>query len=141
MIIFVVRVLCVGIFRNGIHQERVWWVGTLWVGVFQGVILKFVNTYVLVMKFSCQNETLMLQINTNLLSVVQLIINNKITKRKKIPPEAKKKQFAFLNVCNSCCTSYVIRRHCISVDHFSNITGKKQRWGNNFRKKHNAKYS
>ena len=42
-------------------------------------ILKFVNTYVLLMKFGCKTETLMLQINANLIvSVEQLIINDKI---------------------------------------------------------------
>ena len=47
-------------------------------------ILKFVNTYVLLMKFCCKTETLMLQINGNLtVSVEQLIINNKIGLAKK----------------------------------------------------------
>ena len=64
-----------------------------WVGVFQGnfpgtkyvkCILKFVNTYVLLMKFCCKTKTLMLQINGNLtVSVEQLIINNKIGLAKK----------------------------------------------------------
>ena len=47
-------------------------------------ILKFVNTYVLLMKFCCKTETLMLQINGNLtVSFEQLIINNKIGLAKK----------------------------------------------------------
>ena len=47
-------------------------------------ILKFVNTYVLLMKFRSKTETLMLQINANLtVSVEQLIINNKIGLAKK----------------------------------------------------------
>ena len=42
-------------------------------------ILEFVNTYILMMKFCCKTETLMLQINGNLtVSVEQFIINNKI---------------------------------------------------------------
>ena len=41
-------------------------------------ILECVNTYVLMMKFCCKTETLMLQINGNLtVSVEQFIINNK----------------------------------------------------------------
>ena len=47
-------------------------------------ILEFVNTYVLMMKFCCKTETLMLQINGNLTaSVEQFIINNKIGLAKK----------------------------------------------------------
>ena len=47
-------------------------------------ILKFVNTYVLLMKFCCKTKALMLQINGNLtVSVEQLIINNKIGLAKK----------------------------------------------------------
>ena len=43
-------------------------------------ILKFVNTYVLLIKFDCKTEILMLQINTSLtVSVVELIINDSIT--------------------------------------------------------------
>ena len=43
-------------------------------------IVKFVNTYVLLMKFCCKTEILMLQINTNLtVSIVELIINGNIT--------------------------------------------------------------
>ena len=108
---------------------------------FSGAILKFVNTYILLTKFCCQNETLMSQINTNLTFYCTAYHKWQNTKRKKIPSETKKNQFAFLNVCTTCCTSYVIWRHCISLDHSSNITGEKLRGGNNFRKKHNAKYS
>ena len=43
-------------------------------------ILKFVSTYVLLIKFDCKTEILMLQINTSLtVSVVELIINDSIT--------------------------------------------------------------
>ena len=58
--------------------------------------LKFVNTYVLLMKFCCKTETLMLQINTNLtVSVVQLIINDKVTKRKENTTGNKKEAVCF----------------------------------------------
>ena len=93
------------------------------------------------MKFCCKTETFMLETNGNLtVSIEHLIINNETGLAKKILTEIKKKQFPLLMVCTISSTSYVIWRHCISLDRSSNIAAKKVKGENNFREKQNTKY-
>ena len=72
VIIFQVRVFWMGVFWGGMHQREIFWVGFFHGGDFPRTeyikcILKCVNTYALLMKFFCKTETLILQINTNLI--------------------------------------------------------------------------